>query len=302
MRACGSTGHGPSTDDGRDPRRRRHLRGARLATTCSSTASPCGSPGASMPRTGDGPRLRRRTPSRSVPSSATSRPRRRRAHDPARVVLVSNEVGSGVVPEHASGRLYRDLLGRSTPASPRSATRSTSSSPAGCWHCEPRQNPSSGAPPVTAELDLDSLAARVELPTPRRGPLPPTGRPGSRSRPARSAASRSCRFLALLGAGRVPASSARPRARRGVRGRPRRRAHRRATSAYPPEVTAQMVLNFLAGGAGGERARAPQRRDRARGRHGRRRRLRRPRARRSPTTSYATRCAAARARSTAGTP
>ena len=29
----------------------------------------------------------------------------------AHVVLVSNEVGSGVVPEHASGRLFRDRLG-----------------------------------------------------------------------------------------------------------------------------------------------------------------------------------------------
>ena len=34
------------------------------------------------------------------------------ARSPRHVVAVSNEVGSGVVPDHASGRLFRDELGR----------------------------------------------------------------------------------------------------------------------------------------------------------------------------------------------
>jgi adenosylcobinamide kinase / adenosylcobinamide-phosphate guanylyltransferase len=46
-----------------------------------------------------------------------------------RVVAVSNEVGSGVVPDTWAGRLFRDEMGRSTPAWPPSATRSRSSSP-----------------------------------------------------------------------------------------------------------------------------------------------------------------------------
>jgi len=46
-----------------------------------------------------------------------------------KVVLVSNEVGQGIVPDNAMARTFRDLAG-SISASPRSATTSTSSSPA----------------------------------------------------------------------------------------------------------------------------------------------------------------------------
>ena len=48
------------------------------------------------------------------------------------VVLVTNEVGLGVVPEHRSGRLFRDLLGTVNQRLARSATRCTWSWPGGC--------------------------------------------------------------------------------------------------------------------------------------------------------------------------
>ena len=44
----------------------------------------------------------------AIISSASSKPSNPRRPS---VVLVSNEVGSGVVPAYKSGRLYRDLLG-----------------------------------------------------------------------------------------------------------------------------------------------------------------------------------------------
>ncbi|MFN8158153.1 MAG: nicotinate-nucleotide--dimethylbenzimidazole phosphoribosyltransferase [Candidatus Nanopelagicales bacterium] len=101
---------------------------------------------------------------------------------------------------------------------------------------------------MTAELDLDSLAARVEL-------------PDAEARTA--AADRQARLTKPAGAlGRLEELSLwlcsvqgecppRPldRVRVVVFAGDHGVARTAATSAYPPEVTAQMVLNFLAGGA-----------------------------------------------------
>lgn len=53
-------------------------------------------------------------------------------------IVVTNEVGLGVVPSHSSGVLFRDLLAQSTDAWQPSAMRYIWSSPDVCSSCEVR--------------------------------------------------------------------------------------------------------------------------------------------------------------------
>ena len=50
----------------------------------------------------------------------------------ARVILVSNEVGLGIVPDNALARTFRDLAGRGAPAARRDLRRTCISSPPAC--------------------------------------------------------------------------------------------------------------------------------------------------------------------------
>ena len=86
----------------------------------------------------------------------------------ATVVLVTNEVGLGVVPEHRSGRLFRDLLGVGQPAGrPRRATRCTWSWPAGCCSSDASR---AHATPAAASARASSIAA------PNTSPVTPPNR------------------------------------------------------------------------------------------------------------------------------
>ena len=158
------------------------------------------------------------------------------------VIMVTNEVGSGVVPATASGRFFRDQLGRvnarvaglcsevylvvaAVPCHSRPLpgvpwlTESTSTP---CEQRSPRQTSRAGrrqSPPGRPH-QARRLPRRLEDPVDLVG-----GSPGHLS----PSVPHSPRLVIFAGDHGIVGAA--------------------GTSAYPPEVTAQMVLNFLAGGA-----------------------------------------------------
>jgi len=195
----------------------------------------------------------------------------------ARVVAVSNEVGSGIVPDTRSGRIYRDELGRLNTRLAETAgdvvllvagipvelrghapgLRPARAVPAMTAAAVPISPAAAGDGPVTSlpdrqayphpPLDLDALAGMVSL-------------PDDLSREA--ALLRQNRLTKPTGAlGRLEELSIWMAAAQGTNPpRPLQRVRvvvfagdhgvaRSGVSAYPPEVTAQMVRNFVAGGA-----------------------------------------------------
>ena len=88
----------------------------RLARS-SSTASAPGSTAVLDAASAVGPALDRSCT--AIVDAPARRRRRRPRRAPRPVVLVTNEVGLGVVPAHRSGRLFRDLLGTGQPVARR---------------------------------------------------------------------------------------------------------------------------------------------------------------------------------------
>jgi nicotinate-nucleotide--dimethylbenzimidazole phosphoribosyltransferase len=207
---------------------------------------------------------------------------------PARVVAVSNEVGSGIVPETVSGRRYRDDLGwlntlladsadevvfvvagipvdlrGGWPNAAASAPRTSAAPAASAVTGEPTTQLAAPAPALTAPvpapapgpsgeglpapLDLDALATQVGLPdeTAREAAQQ---RQGRLTKPTGALGRLEDLSIWMAAAqGQNP-----PRLFQRVRVVIFAGDHgvaRSGVSAYPPEVTAQMVRNFVAGGA-----------------------------------------------------
>ena len=153
---------------------------------------------------------------------SSARPRRVAAAAAARpgtTIAVSNEVGIGVVPVSALGRRYRDVLGRVNASWADAADGRSSLSPAGrCGLTAPSEAAAGARAALDAKTKPRGRLGRLEDLAVRIAEIRGTSTPGR------------------LRAAVVVAAADHGVAAQGV-------------SAYPQEVTAQMLANFASGGA-----------------------------------------------------